>query len=58
MWMRAKENYYNKRTGKQLLVEGKQYEMIIRNPRKNECIIKLDNGCRFPLKLDLFEEIV
>ena len=37
MWMRAKENYYNKRTGKQLLIEGKQYEVIIRNPRKNGC---------------------
>lgn len=34
MWMRAKENYYNKRTGKQLLIEGKQYGVIIRNPRK------------------------
>ena len=45
MWMRAKENYYSKRTGKQLLIEGKQYEVIIRNPRKNEyLLIDLDES--------------
>lgn len=56
MWMRAKENYYHKRTGKQILLEGKQYYIVRTNTRKNECTVELEDSSRFPLRLDLFEE--
>lgn len=53
MWVIAKKDYFNSRNGKQMLKEGKQYQVI--KSHKDLYTIRLDNGSPFPLKKELFD---
>ena len=52
-WVRAKKDYFHSRTGQRLLVEGKQYKLIMKLGDKYK--VRLDNGKPFPLDKELFE---
>lgn len=52
-WVRAKKDYYHSRTGQRLLVEGKQYELMMKLGDKYK--VRLDNGKPFPIKKEVFE---
>ena len=52
-WVRAKKDYYHSRTGERLLVDGRQYELIMKLDDKYK--VRLDNGKPFPLDKELFE---
>ena len=52
-WVRAKKDRYHKITGERLLVEGKQYELMLICGKKYK--VRLDNGKPFPLEKELFE---
>ena len=52
-WVRAKKDRYHSRTGERLLIEGKQYELIMKLGDKYK--VRLDNGKPFPLEKELFE---
>jgi len=58
MWAIAKVNYVNKVSGARMFTEGKQYEIIKKNNKTNQCTVKRnDNGKRCMVSQDLFEMI-
>ena len=54
MWVMAKQNYCNTRTGKQVLTEGKQYQ-VVGYKKKDGYTIKNNNGKTGFYKKELFE---
>jgi hypothetical protein len=43
MWIMAKQNYVNIRTGQKVLTEGKQYQ-VLGYPKKDGYTVKNDNN--------------
>ena len=54
MWVMAKQNYCNTRTGKQVLTEGKQYQ-VVGYKKKDGYTVKNDNGKTGFYKKELFQ---
>ena len=53
MWIRCKENYIHKVTKRQVLTEGKQYQVI--KCHKTEYTLRNDNGKIGIYRKELFE---
>lgn len=53
MWIIAKKDYYHSRTGKRVITDGKQYQVI--NSTKEKYTLRNDSNKIMPLAKELFD---